>query len=166
VNKELVNAAEKLGELLREKNVCVAAAESCTSGLISSALGAAGDSSSYFTSGFVTYTNSAKHRILHVSEKTLRVHTAVSEATAREMATGAKEVSGEAVSIAVTGYAGPDGGEDGTPAGTVWFGWGLPDATVYSLQRHFTGDCEEVVNQAALFALEHLTELLGGNNCQ
>lgn len=160
MDKELLSAAEELGKALQQAGAKVAAAESCTSGLVSSALGAASDSSSYFTSGFVTYTDSAKHRILHVSEKTLEVHTAVSEATAREMATGAKEVSGESVSIAVTGYAGPDGGEDGTPAGTVWFGWGLPKGNVVSLQQHFKGDCEEVVRQAALFALQHLTGLL------
>lgn len=160
MDKELLSAAEELGKALLQVGAKVAAAESCTSGLVSSALGAASDSSSYFTSGFVTYTNSAKHRILHVNEKTLEVHTAVSEATAREMATGAKEVSGESASIAVTGYAGPDGGEDGTPAGTVWFGWGLPKGTVVSLQRHFEGNCEEVVKQAALFALQHLNELL------
>ncbi|MEI2264572.1 CinA family protein [Erwinia sp. CGal63] len=160
MNKDLINAAEKLGGVLQQIGAKVAAAESCTSGLVSTALGAASDSSSYFTSGFVTYTDGAKHRLLHVSEKTLQVHTAVSEATAREMATGAKEVSGESASIAITGYAGPDGGEDGTPAGTVWFGWGLPDGKVVSLQRHFAGGPEEVVQQAALFSLRHLTELL------
>ncbi|MCP1436920.1 PncC family amidohydrolase [Erwinia persicina] len=160
MDKELLNTAERLGKVLLQAGAKVAAAESCTSGLVSSALGAASDSSSYFTSGFVTYTDSAKHRILHVSEKTLQEHTAVSEATAREMAAGAKEVSGEKASIAVTGYAGPDGGEDGTPAGTVWFGWGLPDGEVRALKQHFSGDCEEVVRKAALFALQHLTELL------
>lgn len=160
MNEQLVATAERLGKALQKAEVKVAAAESCTSGLVSSALGAASDSGNYFTSGFVTYTDSAKHRVLHVNEKTLKVHTAVSEATAREMAVGAKEVSGEQASIAVTGYAGPDGGEDGTPAGTVWFGWGLPDGRVECLQRHFAGESEEVVQQAALFALQHLAELL------
>lgn len=161
MDKELLEAAESLGEVLKQAEVKLATAESCTAGLVSSTLGAASDSSTFFTSGFVTYTDSAKHRVLHVSEQTLRVHTAVSEATVREMAQGAKEVSGEAVSLAVSGYAGPDGGEDGTPAGTIWFGFGLPDGKLYSTIRLIEGEPEKVVREAALFSLRHLTELLG-----
>ena len=160
MDKELIKAAEALGEELKKAGIKVATAESCTAGLVSSALGAASDSSTFFTSGFVTYTDSAKHRVLKVSEKTLRVDTAVSEAAVREMATGAKAVSGEAVSLAVSGYAGPDGGEDGTPAGTIWFGWGLPDERIISTVRLITGDPESVVREAALFSLQHLTKLL------
>jgi len=160
MDKELIMAAEALGEALKKAGVKLATAESCTAGLVSSAMGAASDSSTFFTSGFVTYPDSANHRLLNVSENTLRVNTAVSEATVREMAEGAKAVSGEAVSLAVSGYAGPDGGEDGTPAGTIWFGWCLPDEQVCSTVRYIAGDAGTVVHEAALFSLQHLTQLL------
>lgn len=153
MNKQLIDAAEALGEVLKSANLRLATAESCTAGLVSQSLGAATDSATFFTTGLVTYTNSAKHRVLQVSEETLEVHTAVSEATVREMASGACALSQEAVSLAITGYAGPDGGEDGTPAGTIWFGWQLPSQEVISTVRRFEGEPEKVIEEAALFAL-------------
>ncbi|MEM6159347.1 nicotinamide-nucleotide amidohydrolase family protein [Erwinia sp. P6884] len=159
MNKALQEAAQALGEVLKAKGIKVVTAESCTAGLIGTALGAASGSGAFFTTALVTYTDKAKHRVLQVSETTLREQSAVSEAAVREMVAGAKALTGEAVCLAISGYAGPDGGEDGTPAGTIWFGWGLPDR-VESLVRHFEGDSETVINDAALFSLRHCTELL------
>lgn len=160
MDSELKQAAEKAGESLLKVGCKVATAESCTAGLVGMSLGAAANSADYFTSGFITYTDGAKHKLLGVSSETLVIHTAVSEAVVREMVKGAVAVSGEAVSLAVSGYAGPDGGEDGTPAGTIWFAWHLPDEQVHAEVHHFTGDPETVVRQAALFALQRLTLLL------
>lgn len=160
MDKELVAAAEKLGQVLLQNNLKLTLAESCTGGLLATALCATEDSGTFFSSSFVTYTDSAKQRILGVSEETLRIYTAVSEATVREMALGAARVAGEPVSIAVSGYAGPADGDDGTPAGTVWFAWHLPGAKIHSTVRRFEGDCEQVIHQAALFVLQHLCDLL------
>lgn len=160
MNDQLLQAAEQLGKTLATAGYKLATAESCTAGLVSMSLGAAKDSTTFFTTGFVTYTDSAKHRVLGVSEKTLQVHTAVSEAAVREMASGALQRSGEQVSLAVSGYAGPEGGEDGTPAGTIWFAWCLPGDFLASSVLNIKGDPETVVNQAALFALNNLDRLL------
>lgn len=164
MDTKLKQAAEKAGENLLKAGCKVATAESCTAGLVGMSLGAAADSGEYFTSGFITYTDSAKHKLLGVSEETLATHTAVSEAVVREMVKGAVAVSGEAVSLAISGYAGPDGGEDGTPAGTIWFAWHLPDRQVHAMVRHFTGDPETVVKESALFSLQMLTNLLTDNS--
>jgi len=160
VDTELKQAAEKAGELLLKAECKVATAESCTAGLVGMSLGAAANSGDYFTSGFITYTDNAKHKLLGVNKETLAIHTAVSEAVVREMVKGAVTVSGEAVSLAVSGYAGPDGGEDGTPAGTIWFAWHLPNQQVHAEVRRFSGDPETVVREAALFSLQKLTTLL------
>lgn len=71
--------------------------------------------------GYVTFTDEAKAKILRVQRHSLAEHTAVSEAVVTEMAQGAKDQAEVNISIAISGYGGPEGGEDGTPAGTVWF---------------------------------------------
>ena len=76
------------------------------------------------------------------------------------MAAGAIARSGADVSVAISGYAGPDGGEDGTPAGTVWFAWQLPDNVIVAKVKHFEGDSESVIKQAASYALATLIMLL------
>src|SRR5215475_12748567 len=107
----------------------IATAESCTGGWIAKVFTDLAGSSRWFDCGFVTYSNEAKIRDLGVSKRTLDEHGAVSEATVREMATGALRVTGVSVSIAVSGIAGPDGGSAEKPVGTVWFGLGHRDAT-------------------------------------
>lgn len=149
----LIEAAQALGDVLKASGLHIVTAESCTAGLVSQSLGAATHSAQFFSTGIVTYTDEAKHRVLKVSKETLAVHTAVSEATVREMARGACSLSQEQVSLAITGYAGPDGGEDGTPAGTIWFAWQLPGQAVISSVRRFTGEPEEVIEEAARLAM-------------
>ncbi|MCL5497776.1 2-oxo-tetronate isomerase [Escherichia coli] len=156
---DLSNANE-LGRLLTEKKLRLTTAESCTGGLVASSLCAADDTPSFYGSGFITYTDSAKITILDVKEETISAHTAVSEQTVKEMAAGAIARSGADVSVAISGYAGPDGGEDGTPAGTVWFAWQLPDNVIVAKVKHFEGDSESVIKQAASYALATLIMLL------
>lgn len=164
MDKKLLNAAEALGDALKARKLRLATAESCTAGLISTALGAASASSEFFTAGLVTYTGAAKHRILKVSKETLEIHSAVSEQSVREMATGAQQLAGVDVSLAISGYAGPDGGEDGTPAGTIWFAWCLPEQRLISSMKLFQGEPESVIHAAALFAMNRLTALLTGKD--
>lgn len=160
MDEELVNLATEVGNKLLAAGLSVTTAESCTSGWVGSALAAASDSSRFYSSGFITYTNQAKQRVLGVSAETLARDTAVSEAAVREMACGAKKLSGDTLAIAVSGYAGPDGGEDGTPAGTVWFAWCLADGSVHTSRQWFSGEGEEVVRKATLFSLAELKRLL------
>ena len=97
-------------------------AESLTGGGIGAAITGIPGSSVVFKGGVISYTNEIKHRILGVQQETLDTYTAVSEQTAAEMATGCARVFGTDIAVSVTGYAGPDGGEDGTPVGTIYVG--------------------------------------------
>ncbi len=140
---------------LTARRLRLTVAESCTGGKLINALCAEENTPEFFGIGYVTFTDTAKVKVLGVKPSTLERDTAVSEATAREMADGARQRSGEDIAIAITGYGGPQGGEDGTPAGTVWFAWSFADRTETSVVR-FNGECEAVINQAVRYALAGL----------
>lgn len=116
--------AERVLQLLRERGATLTTAESCTGGLIASMLTRIAGSSDAFHAGFVTYANAIKHSVLGVEEQTLTEQGAVSEAVVKQMALGALERSGANYAIAVSGIAGPDGGTQEKPVGTVWLAWG------------------------------------------
>ena len=118
-------AAEVLAAA-RARGVTLATAESCTGGLIAAALTEVPGSSNVVDCGFVTYSNTAKTRMLGVSEATLATHGAVSEEVAAEMAAGAQARSGAGMAVAVTGIAGP-GGSGFKPEGRVCFGLATPE---------------------------------------
>lgn len=160
MDKALNDAAKHLGDILLDSGLQIATAESCTAGLIGMALAAVENSGHFYTSSFITYTDNAKIRVLKVKQETIERYTAVSEQTAREMANGASALSGEPVTVSITGYAGPDGGEDGTPAGTIWFGWNLPNGEQVAEVRQFEGEPKSVMEQGATFALRRLAALL------
>ena len=115
------NSIEKTAfDLLRARGETVTFAESCTGGLLAARLVGVPGASEVLAESHVTYADAAKVRVLGVKEETLKKHTAVSEAVAREMAEGARQISGADWAVSTTGYAGPDGGADGTPVGTVY----------------------------------------------
>jgi nicotinamide-nucleotide amidase len=116
--------ASALLNLLAAQNKTLACAESCTGGLVSAMLTDIPGASRVFTAGFVTYSNAMKIEMLGVHEKTLAQFGAVSEQTVREMAQGALLRSQADYSIAISGIAGPDGGSEEKPVGTVWIAWG------------------------------------------
>lgn len=147
--------AERLGRALIACGWRVSAAESCTGGGIAAAITEVAGSSAWFDAGFVTYANSAKSELLGVDEATLAMHGAVSEATAREMAAGARRVARADLAVAVSGIAGPAGGTPEKPVGTVCFAWAGPDF-LHSEQRRFDGDRGAVRRQTVLYALEGL----------
>jgi nicotinamide-nucleotide amidase len=155
----LVAIAAELGQEMRRLGAYVVTAESCTGGLIAQVLTETAGSSDWFERGFVTYSNESKVDVLGVRPATLQAHGAVSEAVAREMAGGALKHSPAALSLAVTGIAGPGGGVEGKPVGTVCFGWGLalpgggPETLILSEQRHISGDRGAVRRQSAAHAL-------------
>ena len=149
-------ATALVGELIR-KNKAVATAESCTGGWIAKALTDVPGSSGCFGYGIVSYSNGAKESILGVRNRTLAEHGAVSEPVVREMAEGTLRLSGADISVAVSGVAGPDGGSDDKPVGTVWFAWSMRGPggmkTDTELLR-FEGNRESIRMQTVLHGLK------------
>lgn len=159
MNLDLSLLAQRLGRLCQQAEVEVTAAESCTGGGIASAITSVAGSSAYFTTGYVTYANAAKTRLLGVPETTLETHGAVSDAVVKAMVVGACRESGAGLGVAVSGVAGPDGGSQDKPVGTVWIAWG--DATHQHAERfQFPGDRQAVREQAVRQALAGLVARL------
>lgn len=123
MDNELFELAERLGQSLKAKGHKIATAESCTGGWIAQAITEIPGSSAWFDRGFVTYSNNAKVQMLGVSPQTLAEHGAVSTEIAQQMAMGALANSEADWAIAVTGIAGPDGGSEEKPVGTVYVAW-------------------------------------------
>lgn len=160
---ELIQLATRSGVKLLDAERRVVTAESCTGGWIAKVLTDLPGSSAWFLGGVVAYSNTLKQSLLGVLPSTLAQHGAVSEAAAREMAIGALETLGGHVAIAVTGIAGPDGGQPGKPVGTVWFGWAWREGdeieTRVALET-FTGDREAVRRKTVERALRELIQLV------
>ena len=129
-----------IGRLLRKHHGTVAVAESCTGGLVSARLTEQAGSSDFFLAGYVTYSEVQKSEVLGVSRELISKHTAVSEPVASAMADGARKKSGATHAISVTGYAGPTGGTDFDPVGTVYVGIAGPDGTRVVRTRFGSGD--------------------------
>jgi nicotinamide-nucleotide amidase len=141
----------------------VTTAESCTGGWIAKALTDISGSSACFAYGIVSYSNGAKESLLGVANQTLVEHGAVSQPTVGEMASGAMNLSGADIAVAVSGVAGPGGGSDEKPVGTVCFAWavrGSGKIDVYTDQQHFSGDRDSVRSQTVDFALAGIQERL------
>ena len=118
-----------LGELLKQQNATIATAESCTGGRLAAALNAQAGSSAYFMGSVVAYANEVKEQVLGVEHDTLIRYGAVSEQTVRQMAEGVRGLMHTDYAIATSGIAGPDGGTEDKPVGTVWIAWATPWGT-------------------------------------
>ena len=152
---------EQLSEKLRAKKWKLVTAESCTGGMIATAITDKAGSSDVFDRGFVTYSNQAKIDNLGVDEATLQKHGAVSQETAIEMAKGALENSQANVSVSVTGIAGPGGGTPQKPVGLVYIGYGLKGGVVQAKAFNFSGqNREEVRLNTTRAALQELLSIL------
>jgi nicotinamide-nucleotide amidase len=154
-----VTLEEIVGKLLRDKGWWLAAAESCTGGVIAARITRIPGSSEYFKSSVVSYSNESKMHFLGVKEATLKEHGAVSRETAIEMAEGALRTSAADIAISTTGVAGPGGGSEAKPVGTVWIGLARRDASDARLFK-FSGDRDRVINGAAQSALNWLRTAL------
>lgn len=158
-SKKSQSLAERLGRQCLEMAVSVTAAESCTGGGVAAAITDIAGSSDWFETGYVTYSNAAKTRLLGVSEALLAQHGAVSQAVVEAMVEGACADSGAQAGVAISGVAGPGGGSAEKPVGTVWLAWragGRVDARCCL----FEGDRIAVRQQAVITALEGLLERL------
>ena len=143
------NSVERTAfELLKARGETVSFAESCTGGLLAARLVGVPGASNVLEESHVTYSDAAKTRVLGVKPETLVAHTAVSAECAREMAEGARRISGADWAVSTTGYAGPDGGADGTPVGTVFIAVAGPGGTRVEA-CHFRGKREFIRTLAA-----------------
>ena len=150
------NAAARLVALAAAAGKTVATAESCTGGMVATAITSAPGSSAVFEFGAVTYSNRIKTQILGVPEEILGADGAVSERCARAMAEGARRVSGADFAVAVTGIAGPGGGSQEKPVGLVHFAVASAAGT-FPDSALFTGDRASVREKAAMHAVGLLT---------
>ena len=155
--------AADAGRALEEKGLTLVTAESCTGGLLAARLTDIPGASVWVEGGFVTYRLRAKTRMLGVSTYLLETHGAVSEPVARAMAEGALAASDADISVAVTGVAGPEGGDVVAPVGTVWFAWAIREpaiACVQTAEHQFSGDRGAVREAAVQTALNGVLALL------
>ena len=139
-----------LGELLKQKNATIATAESCTGGRLAAALNALPGSSSYYLGSVVAYANDVKQQVLGVEQDTLVQYGAVSEQTVREMAEGIRRLIHTDYAIATSGIAGPDGGTEDKPVGTVWIAWATPEGTVAERFQFGVARLREQITQCAV----------------
>jgi PncC family amidohydrolase len=150
-------AAQILFEM-KKRNLKLGTAESCTGGLLSSALTQISGSSAVFWGGAIVYSNELKVSLLKVCEQRLKDEGAVSEGVALDLVQGACQIFGVDAAISVTGVAGPSGGTELKPVGTVWFGFCGPGFKEAQLQ-YFQGSRFEIQSQAVIFALKHFLQL-------
>lgn len=159
MNSTTFQLAIKVGNRLREVRLYLTTAESCTGGGIASAITDVSGSSAWFDRGFVSYSNMAKTEMLGVPPALIDRYGAVSEQTARAMAEGALRHSRAQIALSVTGIAGPGGGTEEKPVGTVCFGWAVHH-TSKTETRRFKGERDAVRQQTIEHALRELLNFI------
>ncbi|MDO4436713.1 MAG: CinA family protein [Coriobacteriaceae bacterium] len=152
-----MNPFEVLVREAAARGITICTAESCTAGLIAASLADIPGASSVLRGGAVTYCDEIKRDVLGVKAETLAAYTAVSEQTAREMADRSRELFCATMSVSATGYAGPGGGTEADPAGTVYIAT-CDDGGVFVHRCSFAGSRNDVRRQACEFAANRLLE--------
>jgi nicotinamide-nucleotide amidase len=155
MDKQIIELSIRLGQSLKEKELKIVTAESCTGGGIAQAITEIPGSSVWFDRGFVTYSNLSKIQMLGVKQSTLEQYGAVSEQVAIEMVAGALLNSDADLAVAVTGVAGPGGGSVLKPVGTVYIAWGRKRKLFFN-KFLFTGDRAEIRKQVIITSLNGL----------
>ena len=163
LHQEIKTLAAQLGVILTDKRLWITTAESCTGGGVSYALTDTPGSSNYIDRAFVTYSNQAKHELLGVNEQTLNTYGAVSEQTVLEMAPGAAKAAKADIAVAVSGIAGPGGATLDKPVGLVWFCIHFAGKN-YSSKQVFSGNRANVREQAIVYSIEKVIELIKSEN--
>lgn len=159
---ELQRLAIRVGARLLDAEQRLVSAESCTGGWIGKVITDVPGSSAFYLGGVVSYSNTLKQGLLGVLPSTLAQHGAVSESVTLEMAIGALETLGGHIAVAVSGIAGPDGGQPGKPVGTVWFAWAWragDEIEHRTALETFSGDREAVRRQTVQRALAEILKL-------
>ncbi len=155
---DLIARTRAVLDACRDRGLKIAAAESCTGGLVSALLTEIPGSSAVVERGFVVYSNDAKQELLGVSEDVLAAHGAVSEATARALALGALAHSQADIAVSVTGIAGPDGGSAAKPVGLVNFACARRGGDVVAIERRFGPQSRAAIRLASVEAALGLLE--------
>ena len=161
--ESIATLSEALVSELIQSGSWLSVAESCTGGWIAKALTDIAGSSQCFGYGIVSYSNGAKESMLGVNPARLNEHGAVSDAVVREMVAGVLNLSGADYAVAVSGIAGPDGGTEEKPVGTVWFGWAVRNSKKPSIdtEKHIIkGDREAVRMRTVIIAMQGIRERL------
>ena len=146
-------------EILVDKGLKLAVAESCTGGTIAQKFTAMAGASQYFMAGVVSYSNESKCDLLGVNMADIESYGAVSEQVACQMAEGVRRVAGADYAIATTGIAGPTGGSEAKPVGTVWMAVATPTKTI-AVMRNSGSDRGQIISRASAYAIELLYEEL------
>lgn len=149
-----------LGRTLEMAELSLVTAESCTGGWIGKALTDVSGSSTWVEGGFITYSNSAKEKLLGVPAKLLQTHGAVSEPVVRAMAESALGQTEADIAVAVSGIAGPSGGSADKPVGLVWFAWTRRGRETRSTAVHFSGGRDAVRRATVIYALDGVRPLI------
>ncbi|HGC3724471.1 TPA: nicotinamide-nucleotide amidase [Escherichia coli] len=155
-DSELMQLSEQVGQALKARGATVTTAESCTGGWVAKVITDIAGSSAWFERGFVTYSNEAKAQMIGVREETLAQHGAVSEPVVVEMAIGALKAARADYAVSISGIAGPDGGSEEKPVGTVWFAFAAARGEGITRRECFSGDRDAVRRQATAYALQTL----------
>ena len=149
---EATTLEESIVELLREKNLTLTTAESCTGGMLAARLTNVSGVSEVFKQGFVTYSNRAKRKLLDVKKNTLKLYGAVSEKTAKEMAKNGAFVTGSDICVSITGLAGPNGGTQEKPVGLVYIACAYQNE-IRVKEFHFRGNRQKIRELSVVNAL-------------
>ena len=152
---EEASVEELVHNILIDKGLTLATAESCTGGVIASKFTAQAGASAYFLCGVVAYSNESKNKVLGVEMSDIIENGAVSEQVAMAMAMGVRAISGADFAISTTGIAGPTGGSKEKPVGTVWIGIATPDKC-YAVLKNCGTDRTQIVSRATAYALAML----------
>ncbi|MCI8589248.1 MAG: CinA family protein [Clostridiales bacterium] len=149
------NNINQLISLLKENHMTIAAAESCTGGLLSAAITSAAGASAVFEGSIISYANRIKENMLGVASTILTTHGAVSEPCAKAMAEGVRQKIGADIGVSITGIAGPGGGTPQKPVGTVYIGLSFAGGTL-AKRFQFDGSREDVRRQSVAQAIEEV----------
>ena len=155
----MISIEEKLVQSLAEMGLTISTAESCTGGMVASAIIDVSGASEVYSEGFITYSNEAKMKYLNVPEQILENHGAVSEETVREMALGCKKATGSDVAVVTSGVAGPGGGSVEKPVGLVYIGCAYKDIVEVKAFK-FEGDRTSIRKQATEEAIRMTMEMV------
>ncbi len=158
LNTKIIKIVQQIQSSI-PKHMSISTAESCTGGMLAAYLTAIPGSSDYFSTGIVSYSNEAKMRLLSVSESSLDQVGAVSEEVAKEMAIGSLKLANSSIAISITGVAGPSGGSDEKPIGTVCFGVAAEDKTS-GYTHHINGSRAQIREESCQIALELLLKAI------
>lgn len=152
--------AQSLGDALKKNNFKLVTAESCTGGGLGYWITSIPGSSEWFEGGFITYSDTSKTEMLGVNAETIKAQGAVSEAVVCEMANGALFNSHAEISIAITGIAGPSGGSELKPVGTVWIAVAKLNMPAHAEMRFLSGNRQEIRTQSIQHAIQMALKII------